>query len=97
MSVEQKINSVYDLYVKPRIKKDSVTIDSYRNGTLYLNINKKVKDREFLLGLVNLFISLVPEVNEVKRSDYTDVLPALKDTIVDIGIEVEALNDWKEN
>ena len=95
MSVEKRIAVVYNTYVKPHIRKNAITVESYRNGTLYLNINKKVKDRTFLASIVDIFTRLVPEVETVKRSDYTDVLPPQKLEEPNIEITVEANGDWE--
>ena len=96
MSVDKKIQQVFDFYVKPRLKKGGVKVLSYRNGTLYLDVHPKIKDPQFLQSLANIFCNLVEEVEEVKNQDYKDIVIPYNEEVPFIGIELESLDDdWK--
>ena len=96
MSVDNKIMQVFNQYVKPRLKKGGISVESFRNGTLYLNIHHKITDRNLLQGINDIFHNLVEEIVDIKRSDYSDLVPPIEEEMPYIGIELESLDDdWK--
>ena len=93
--MSNEIERVFATYVKPRVKKDAITIEDFRNGVLYLNVHHKIKDINFLKAVEDIFLKLVPEVTEVRRADYKSLIPEQKIELPTIDFFIEAEDDWK--